>query len=162
MPDIDQNTVNWFKKAVPNPTPKNLRVQLGCHLEELSEMFDVVDVQWYDTPFTASQWRHVGTSVRDIATALKTGNAYVAAMDPTELLDALCDQQVTGVGVAHMLGMDIELAMLKVDASNWSKFDSEGNPIFDENGKIKKGPGYFQPDLFDCLPSEARIMSVLG
>ena len=63
-----------------------------------------------------------------------------------ELLDALCDQIVTAVGVAHMLGMDIEGALNEVNNSNWSKFE-DGEPVFNEQGKIAKGRDYFAPDL---------------
>lgn len=70
--------------------------------------------------------------------------------DKTELLDALCDQIVTAVGVAHMFGMNIEGALTEVNRSNWSKFVNEA-PVFDENGKIAKGPDYTPPDLTEFL-----------
>lgn len=45
-----------------------------------------------------------------------------------------------------MNGFDIVGALQEVNRSNWSKFEN-GEPIFDENGKIKKGPNYRPPDL---------------
>ena len=68
----------------------------------------------------------------------------------TELLDALCDQIVTAVGVAHMFGLDIEGALAEVNRSNWSKF-VDGKPTFDANGKIAKPATYSKPDLTPFL-----------
>jgi predicted HAD superfamily Cof-like phosphohydrolase len=67
-------------------------------------------------------------------------------IDRKALLDSLCDQIVTAVGVAHMFGMDISGALSEVNRSNWSKF-VEGKPVFNEHGKIAKGPNYTPPDL---------------
>ena len=59
---------------------------------------------------------------------------------------ALADQVVTAVGVGHTLGIDVPDAAGRVNASNWSKF-VDGQPVFDENGKIAKGPSYQPVDL---------------
>jgi predicted HAD superfamily Cof-like phosphohydrolase len=67
-----------------------------------------------------------------------------------ELLDALCDQIVTAVGVAYMMGMDIEGALAEVNRSNWSKFEG-GVPVFNEQGKIAKGVEYTPPELSDYI-----------
>ena len=67
-----------------------------------------------------------------------------------ELLDALCDQIVTAVGVAYMMGMDIESALAEVNRSNWSKFEG-GVPVFNEQGKIAKGVEYTPPELSDYI-----------
>lgn len=127
----------WFKKAVPNPTDKNRAVQYGCHLEEITEMLDeVLQVNQDATDL-----------LQDEANWFKTkfdGNPTIR--DKEEFLDSLCDQIVTAVGVAYMNGFDIVGALQEVNSSNWSKFEN-GEPIFDENGKIKKGPNYRPPDL---------------
>lgn len=70
-----------------------------------------------------------------------------------ELLDSLCDQIVTAVGVAHMLGMDIEGALKEVNDSNMSKFE-DGKAVFNENGKIKKGKHYRKPNLASFVNSK--------
>ncbi|SSX60346.1 nucleoside triphosphate pyrophosphohydrolase family protein [Actinobacillus lignieresii] len=66
--------------------------------------------------------------------------------DKVELLDALCDQIVTAIGVAHMFGMNIQGALQEVANSNDSKFE-DGKPVFNEQGKIAKGKHYFKPNL---------------
>ncbi|HET8688882.1 MAG TPA: nucleoside triphosphate pyrophosphohydrolase family protein [Methanosarcina sp.] len=126
----------WFKRAVPNPTPKNQAVQLGCHYEEVAEMA------------TALQDHALADQLTQWATSYKKHGASMLdpLEDKQELLDALCDQIVTAVGLAHMYGLNIVGALEEVNRSNWSKF-VDGNPLFDENGKIKKGPSYSPPDL---------------
>ena len=57
---------------------------------------------------------------------------------------------VTGIGAAHCAGMKGAVACDRVNTSNWSKFDHNGHPIRDANGKIKKGPNY-QPPVLDGL-----------
>ncbi|MEG9499874.1 hypothetical protein [Mannheimia indoligenes] len=58
----------------------------------------------------------------------------------------LCDQIVTAIGVAYMFGMDIQGALKEVADSNDSKFEN-GEPVFNEQGKIAKGKHYFSPNL---------------
>lgn len=133
----------WFKRAVPNPTNKNQLVQLGVHFEEVAEMADSLnEVALRD-------------SVHHVAEVLKWNDSYSLEFDRQELLDSLCDQIVTAVGVAHMFGMDIEGALAEVNRSNWSKFDQDGQPLFDKNGKIKKGPNYTPPDLSHYVKDDA-------
>ena len=131
--------LKWFKKAVPEPTEKTQMVQIGCHFEEFSEM--LVSIGFYKRSDTVR-------AVDEIANHFKAGKVanFSGDINKIELLDSLCDQIVTAVGVAHMLGMDIEGALDEVNRSNWSKFEN-GSPVFDENGKIKKGASYFKPDL---------------
>lgn len=124
----------WFNLAAPTPTDKNRAVQLGCHAEEFAEML------------TALGFQHTSANVELWANYMKSEFPGVMQPDRTELLDALCDQIVTAVGVAHMFGMDIEGALAEVNRSNWSKF-VDGKPTFDANGKIAKSQSYSKPDL---------------
>ena len=70
----------------------------------------------------------------------------MSSVDRVALLDAICDRIVTGIGMAHMLGMDIIGALDEVNRSNFSKFE-DGKPVFNEHGKIKKGRDYKAPEL---------------
>lgn len=127
--------LNWFKQAVPNPTGKNRAVQLGVHQEENAEMLKALG-------FTKEAVR-----VDVFADYLKMEDfGAFDGVDRLELLDAMCDQIVTAVGVAHMFGLDITGALAEVDRSNWSKF-VDGKPAFNEHGKISKPPTYSPPDL---------------
>lgn len=142
------DTQTWFDKAVPRPTPTNFHTQLGCHFEEVAEMVATL------TPLDPAT-RYVLDRAKDTLEALAEhlkGGTELIMLHPTdrvELLDALCDQIVTAVGVAHMTEMDIVGGLHEVNRSNFSKFDADGNPIFAGNNKITKGPSYRAPDLTD-------------
>ena len=132
----------WFKRAVPNLTEKNQAVQLGVHAEEFAEMLvQIVSPVADDTVEHVDQFADFYKSYAD----------NVNIHNRELLLDSLCDQIVTAVGVAHMFGLDIEGALQEVNRSNWSKFDSDGQPLFDKKGKIKKGPNYTPPNLTKFL-----------
>jgi hypothetical protein len=64
-----------------------------------------------------------------------------------DFLDSVADQIVTAAGAGHCAGMQVTEAVRRVNSSNWSKYDTNGKPIFDENGKIAKGPNYEPPNL---------------
>jgi hypothetical protein len=135
-----ENTIKgikrWFEVAVPNPDEKNKAVQLACHFEEVGEMLAELGLG------------EEAIMLDEIADDIKSSGKFnFEGVDRKELLDALCDQIVTAIGTAHMLSMDIIGALGAVDASNWSKFDENRMPIFDANGKIKKGPNYVKVDL---------------
>ena len=134
----------WFKAAKPNPSTADVCVQLGCHYEEISEMSAVLDDD-------------VDDELVDTAILYKIKHSdYIGVLEElsadarVELLDALCDQVVTAVGVAYMMGMDIEGALAEVNRSNWSKFEG-GVPVFNEQGKIAKGVEYTPPELSDYI-----------
>ncbi len=134
----------WHKRARPNPTDKDFSVQLGCHFEELAEMMDTLCVfgSFDGLPLTEAH-----AAVSKLAELLKGGTALASIDRRKELLDALADQIVTAVGVGHCARMDVPSALEEVNKSNWSKFDDAGEPIFNANGKIAKGPNYVAPLL---------------
>lgn len=134
----------WFNKAVPEPTAKNFNTQLGCHVEEFVEMLQSLEAQSLEA---SERLKAFTAQMHEFAEGLKTGAIPVAIKDRVEFLDAICDQIVTGTGAAAYQGMDIESALDEVNASNWSKFDPEGNPIFNDDKKIMKGPNYWKPNL---------------
>lgn len=135
----------WHKRARPEPTAADFNVQLGCHFEEIVEMMDCIKV--IDASNTLAEARDVMSMLADW---LKKGLITVEITDRNEFLDSIADQVVTGIGAAHCAGMKGAVACDRVNASNWSKFDHNGQPIRDANGKIKKGPNY-QPPVLDGL-----------
>lgn len=149
-----KNTVSeiktWFQKAVPAPSDKNRAVQLGCHFEEFGEMLRAMCLDGTDYSELTALASELKDSGKDAASLQLLSDEVFPMFDKAELLDALCDQIVTAVGVAHMFGMNIEGALAEVNRSNWSKFVNEA-PVFDENGKIAKGPDYTPPDLTKFL-----------
>ena len=67
--------------------------------------------------------------------------------DLVELADALTDILYVTYGAGHAFGIDLDKCFDEVQNSNMSKLDENGNPIYNENGKVMKGPNYFKPDL---------------
>jgi predicted HAD superfamily Cof-like phosphohydrolase len=89
--------------------------------------------------------------VKDFSDGLKAGRITAEVADRKEFVDSLADQIVTSVGVGHCANMNITKAVDIVNTSNWSKFSPEGQPYFDQNGKILKGPNYVPPALDSCV-----------
>ena len=139
------DTVNWFKKAKPNPTAKDIYVQIGCHLEEVCEMLQALNLTV--TP-AYRELKALSDECKQLAKDClnKDLERVIESWDKLALLDSLADQYVTGVGVGYMLNFDIQGAFGEVNRSNYSKFEN-GIPIFDKNGKIAQGVNYEPPNL---------------
>lgn len=135
----------WHQTARPKPDEKAFNVQLGCHLEEIQEMLATLDSDSADTIWLLNQ---LDVHLTELATRLKKGRATVKIINGMDFLDSLADQVVTAVGTGHCAEMDVPEACVRVDVSNWSKFNADGTPFFDGSGKIAKNPLlYTPPDL---------------
>ena len=67
--------------------------------------------------------------------------------DLLEVADALTDILYVTYGAGHAFGIDLDKCFDVVQNSNMSKLDENGKPIYNESGKVMKGPNYFKPDL---------------
>ena len=67
--------------------------------------------------------------------------------DIKEVADALTDILYVTYGAGHAFGINLDRCFKEVQNSNMSKLGSDGKPIYNENGKVMKGPHYFKPDL---------------
>ena len=67
--------------------------------------------------------------------------------DLLEVADALTDILYVTYGAGHAFGIDLDRCFEEVQNSNMSKLDDNGKPIYNESGKVMKGPNYFKPDL---------------
>ena len=67
--------------------------------------------------------------------------------DLSEVADALTDILYVTYGAGHSFGIDLDKCFEEVQNSNMSKLDENGKPIYNESGKVMKGPNYFKPDL---------------
>lgn len=138
-----ENTKKWFEVAIPKPTIKTACVQIGCAYEETAELALALGDEQLEriADSTACDYkvcnRNEATSL-----AILMNSEHVKL----ELLDAIVDEIVTRVGIAHNLGFDILGALEEVNRSNFSKFE-DGKPVFDANGKITKGKNYVKPNL---------------
>ena len=67
--------------------------------------------------------------------------------DLLEVADALTDILYVTYGAGHAFGIDLDKCFEEVQNSNMSKLGEDGKPIYNESGKVMKGPSYFNPDL---------------
>ena len=67
--------------------------------------------------------------------------------DLLEVADALTDILYVTYGAGHAFGIDLDKCFNEVQNSNMSKLDENGKPIYNDAGKVMKGPKYFKPDL---------------
>ena len=67
--------------------------------------------------------------------------------DLLEVADALTDILYVTYGAGHAFGINLDKCFEEVQNSNMSKLDQNGKPIYNEAGKVMKGPNYFKPDL---------------
>ncbi len=71
--------------------------------------------------------------------------------DLKETIDALTDILYVTYGAGHAFGVNLDKCFEEVQNSNMSKLGKDGKPIFNEKGKVMKGPNYFKPDLKQFL-----------
>lgn len=108
----------------------------------------MLEVLKSDNPIQSMLITDVKAALTTLADRLKAygEDTYVKETDRAELLDALADQIVTATGIGTFLGMNVPGALSEVNRSNFSKFVN-GEPVFNENQKVMKGPDYIPPEL---------------
>ena len=67
--------------------------------------------------------------------------------DIKEVADALTDILYVTYGAGHSFGINLDKCFEEVQSSNMSKLGEDGRPIYNDKGKVMKGPNYFKPDL---------------
>lgn len=67
--------------------------------------------------------------------------------DMVQIADALTDLLYVVYGAGHSFGLDLDECFEEVHKSNMSKLGKNGRPLYREDGKVLKGPGFFEPDL---------------
>lgn len=140
-----QRTADWLKACGKEPNIEGLSVQIGCHIEEICEFLGALrsDSEGYgkllERTVADLEWYAVKLKKREQF-------VYIPPHLRTDALDALCDAEVTGNGVAYMAGFKKPEADLAVLASNDAKL-VDGKPVILEGGKIGKPEGWKAPDL---------------
>lgn len=134
----------WHRRARPNPTYEDLQVQLGCHLEEICEQLDELEIANLNHRLLVSEATDM---LERVSILLKQKEIEFRIGNRENFLKELCDSVVTAGGVAHCADMAFISGMEEVNSSNWSKFNYKGFPEFDKNGKIKKGENYRPADM---------------
>ena len=82
--------------------------------------------------------------LRELQNAMTTRNLK-------EIADALADLLYVTYGAGHAYGINLDKCFAEVQRSNMSKLGQDGKPIYNEKGKVMKGPNYFEPNLKQFL-----------
>lgn len=140
-----QRVAKWHQACGKTPNVQNLSVGVGVDLEEFSEYLRCLRVD-------SDGWQRVleraTVDLQDLATEIKKGKriAHIPNHLRVEALDALCDREVTGNGVAYLAQMNKDQADQAVLDSNDGKL-VDGKPVILPGGKIGKPPGWTPPNL---------------
>lgn len=143
-------TADWLAACGKVPgNDKQLTTQVGVHLEECMELIDELVITGSATD--DNNLAAAATTIKGIAHRLKLGSTGVRLKSRANVLDALCDAEVTGNGVAFLAGMDKPEGDRRVLFSNDSKLNEDGTPVILPGGKIGKSPRYVKPHLEDLV-----------
>jgi|TARA_B100001142_G_C13766613_1_gene435480 predicted HAD superfamily Cof-like phosphohydrolase len=82
----------------------------------------------------------IGEELEEFKEAIKNN-------DLKEAVDALTDILYVTYGAGHAFGVNLDKCFDEVQRSNMSKLGMDGKPIYNDKGKVMKGPNYFKPDL---------------
>lgn len=140
-----KRTADWLKACGKEPQPEGLSVQVGCMVEEFCELLSCLRT---DSEGYAKLLDRTRLDLEWFASKLKRRDQaiYIPHHLRADALDALCDIEVTGNGVAYMAGMDKPGADHAVLDANDAKL-VDGQPVILEGGKIGKPDGWKAPDL---------------
>ena len=146
-----KRTADFLSAGQKQPgNPQHLSTQIGVHLEEFCEFIDELAI-------TGSSAEHEGlhassTRIKGIAHRIKSGHIGVKIANRVRALDALCDADVTGNGVAFLAEFRKEEADHRVLTSNESKLNDDGTAVILPGGKIgKSAKNYKPPFLLDLV-----------
>lgn len=127
------------------PDEKIVKLRLALILEEFIELTEAcVNEETAEAQHLVQTLHHAMDHVK----SLKAENLNV---DVVEVADALTDINYVTYGAGHCFGVDLDECMQEVQRSNMSKLGEDGKPIYNEHGKVMKGPNYTPPDLRKLL-----------
>lgn len=140
-----QRTADWLSACGKFPSPEAFSLQVGCDIEEYCEFLRTLRI---DSEGYAKLIERTVADLEWFAVKLKKGEqqVYLPVHLRTDALDALCDREVTGNGVAYLAGLNKPAADEAVLASNDAKL-IDGKPVILPGGKIGKPEGWKPPDL---------------
>jgi len=143
-----QRTAAWLAACGKKPSKANVSIQIGCDFEEQAELLACIDLDDGDMGNVNDRLRFIVRELNSLGHLLKKG--LITASIPQGLradaIDAICDREVTGNGIAFFAHMDKDGADQAVLASNEAKLVN-GKPVILEGGKIGKPEGWQAPDL---------------
>ena len=140
-----ERTASWLSACGKEPNEENLSVQAGCQIEEFCELLSTFRIS---SEGYAKLLERTISDLEWFATKLKRKEqqVYIPIHLRVDALDALCDIEVTGNGIAYLAGFNKTEADKAVLDSNDSKL-VDGKPVLLEGGKIGKPSNWQPPDL---------------
>ena len=93
-----------------------------------------------DDHITSLRYELIKEELNELEVAIKE-------KDIKEVADALTDILYVTYGAGHAFGIDLDKCFAEVQSSNMSKLGLDGKPIYNDKGKVMKGPKYFRPNL---------------
>lgn len=121
------------------------QMAIAVHLEEMAEWLETLEI-CPDSDYR-DMWYVALSNLKQLSTAVKELTVRVEITDREKFADAVGDQIVTATAAGCRNGMNVSAIVAEINKSNWSKFDDNGMPIHDANGKVKKGPNYVKANL---------------
>ena len=117
---------------------------------------DIAELIQHRMMLIEEEFKELKAAAEDVAKMYEEGRTDCEEFKAQniEIIDALGDLCVVEIGMANLLGMDINEAMHRIYESNMSKLGADGKPVYYENGKVAKGPNYFKPKLDDLVNHE--------
>lgn len=140
-----QRTAEWLFRCGKTPCESHLSTQIGVHIEEFVEFLECLELNGVES---VEVMRIDIETLLQKAALIKSGRviARIPESKREQALDALCDSEVTGNGVAYLAAFDKDNADREVLRSNDSKLE-DGMPVILPGGKIGKGKHYTPPNL---------------
>lgn len=127
------------------PDAKIVKLRLALILEEFTELTEACVNE--ERP-ESQNLLHTLHHAMDHVKALTEDDLNVSLVD---VADALTDINYVVYGAGHCFGLNLDACMEEVQRSNMSKLGADGKPIYNEHGKVMKGPNYVGPDLTKVL-----------
>ena len=156
----------WFGVTLSANNFKQLWIPAGfAHgfltLSEFAEVLYKTDKYWNNKYERSIKWNDEQIAIKWPLEKLRTKKPIISTKDQKsisfykaikdkdilEVADALTDILYVTYGAGHAFGIDLDKCFEEVQNSNMSKLDENGKPIYNESGKVMKGPNYFKPDL---------------
>jgi len=143
-----QRTEDWLKACGKEPNEENLSLQIACHLEEITEFLQCLSIETSGGDIDNGLITESSLMVGTVTAKIKMGicKAKIPYKLRHDALDALCDMEVTGNGIAYLAGFNKIDADQTVLDSNDAKL-VDGKPVILPSGKIGKPEGWIAPDL---------------
>ena len=122
----------------------------GTNFELVGDFMEVFGQEVKDEP-ALPDWDTCALRLDLITEEVKELEVALANEDLTDIADALTDILYVVYGAGHAFGIDLDACFQEVHRSNMSKLGQDGKPVYREDGKVLKGPDYFDPDLASIL-----------